>query len=348
MSEEYDPKPLSFHEIHLWGLQMHVMLNAGVPLHASLELIAMSDFPRLSSVCSLLAETIGQGRRLSEAMYMLNPTFSPFVINLVSVGEKSGRIVHVFDRIAERSFRRDKTERAVRGALAYPAFLGAVCLAMAFFMAFYMFPKLLPFLANLGVALPWPTRVLLWSTNHLASFLLVASVIGIWAAAFLATSKRPRVAAVRNWLLFKSPVIGKLNANRVHADSLNDLYLMLESNLDLLGCLKALNSPWPEHRARILDCITRIRAGESFSSAVEQSGMVPRWCNAPVRSADETGQLANTFRLLSEQIEESVAMEMERLVQLLEPAIMAGMGFVTGFIVVATFLPLYSMVSTGL
>lgn len=340
---EYEPYPLSYHQVHLWALQLHVMLGAGVPLHAALELISHSEMPRLSEACALLAETIGQGQRLSEAMKMLDPTFGAFVVNLVAVGEKSGRITQVFERLADRSFRRDRTQRAVRGALAYPFFLGAVCVGMAFFMAFYMFPKLLPFLTGLGIALPWPTRLLMWGSEHLTAFLLVCTVLVAWGAHLMATKPR-----VREWVLFGSPLFGKINRERVYADCLNDLYLLLESNCDLLMSLKTLNPPWAGLRERIEDCIERLRTGSSVTEAFEQSGMLPRHFMAPVSSAEETGQLPKAFKYLSEQLEESVGLQIERLVQLLEPAIMATMGVITGFIVLATFLPLYSMASSAL
>jgi len=340
---EYDPRPLSHHQVHLWALQLHVMLGAGVPLHGALELIAMSDMPRISEASALVAENIGQGRRMSEAMRLLDPTFSPFVINLVAVGERSGRITQVFERLAERSYRRDRTERAVRGALAYPLFLGGVCVAMAFFMASYMFPKLLPFLVGLGISLPWPTRLLIWGSQHLAPFLIVGTVLAAFLAHFVA--RKPRL---RDWLLFRSPLLGKVNRERVYGDCLNDLYMYLEAQCDLLVSLKSLNPPWQDLQERIMDSVDKIRAGSSITEAIEGSGMLPKAFNAPVKSAEETGRLPQTFRMLSEQLEESVTLEIERLVQLLEPAIMATMGFITGFIVLATFLPLYSMASSAL
>lgn len=340
---EYEPQAFSYHQLHLWALQMHVMLGAGVPLHGGLELIAMSEMPRLSEASALLAETIGQGRRLSEAMKVLDPTFGPFVINLVAVGERSGRLGEVFERLSERAFRRDRTDRAVKGALAYPFFLGALCLAMVFFMAFYMFPKLLPFLTGLGIALPWPTRVLIWGSEHLTTFLLVGTVLAAWGGHLVATKTR-----VREWLLFSSPVFGKINRERVYADTLNDLYLMLESNCDILASLKSLNPPWSALREQVLDCAEKLRSGLNVAQAMDQSGMLPHRYLAPVSTAEETGQLPRALRMLSEQLEENVTLQVDRLVQLLEPAIMAGMGLVTGFVVLATFLPLYSMASSAL
>ena len=219
---------------------------------------------------------------------------------------------------------------------------------MAFFMAFYMFPQLLPFLTGLRVPLPWPTRALIWGTDHLASFLVIFTVLAGWAAHLLRSSSNQRIARVRDWLLYRSPVFGKLNRERVYADCLSDLHLLLVASCDLVEGLKALNPPWLEQRERVRECVQEIRSGSSFSRAVETSGILPRRFLAQVNSAEETGQLPTTFRLLAAQLEESLTMEVERLVQLLEPAIMAGMGLVTGFIVLATFLPLYSMASTSL
>lgn len=347
MSTETEYPALNHQEVHLWALQMHLLLSSGMPLHEGLELLAASeDLPRISVVCDQLADGISQGQRLSQSMKSLNPTFGDLVVNFVAVGERSGRLPEVFARISQRALNRGKTEHTVRSALAYPIFLTVVSGAMAGFMAFYMFPQLLPFLTGLGVALPWPTRTLLWITNHLAFLLVLLTVLAGWAGYLMASKSSPWSERVRDWLLFKSPVVGKLNRNRVYADCLADLHLLLEAQCDLLGSLSSLRPPWSEQRERILVCVNEIGRGLSFSEAVEKSAMLPRWFLSPMSSAEETGQFSNTFKYLAEQLEESVMMDVERLLQLLEPALMAGMGLVTGFVVLATFLPLYSMTSS--
>lgn len=339
--------PLSHHEIHLWALQMHLLLSSGMPLHEGLELLASSeDLPRISTICDQLADGISQGQRLSQSMRSLNPTFGELVVNFVAVGERSGKLPEVFSRISERALRRGKTEHTVQAALAYPIFLTVVCGAMAGFMAFYMFPQLMPFLKGLGVTLPWPTRTLLWLTSHLTLLLVIFTVLAGWAGFLLASKTNPWATRVRDWLTYKSPVIGRLNRNRVYADCLADLHLLLEAQCDLLVSLSSLRPPWDEQRERILVCVHEIGTGLSFSEAVEKSGMLPRWFLSPMSSAEETGQFSNTFKYLSEQLEEAVIMDVERLLQLLEPMLMAGMGLVTGFVVLATFLPLYSMTSS--
>ena len=337
---------LNHQEVHLWALQMHLLLSSGMPLHEGLELLASSeDLPRISAVCDQLADGISQGQRLSQAMKSLNPTFGDLVVNFVAVGERSGKLPEVFARISERALRRGKTEHTVRAALAYPVFLTVVSGAMAGFMAFYMFPQLLPFLTGLGVALPWPTQALLWLTHHLVWILVLFTVLAGWAG-YLLGSRTPRSERVRDWLIYKAPVVGKLNRNRVYSDCLADMHLLLEAQCDLLVSLSSLRPPWTEQRERILVCVSEIGRGLSFSEAVEKSAMLPRWFLSPMSSAEETGQFSNTFKYLAEQLEESVMMDVERLLQLLEPALMAGMGLVTGFVVLATFLPLYSMTSS--
>lgn len=345
MSAEELPT-LTHQEVHLWGLQMHLLLGSGMPLHEGLELLAASeDLPRISSVCDRLAEGISQGLRLSQVMKLLHPTFSELVVSYVAVGEKSGRLHQVFARIAERSLRLGRTEQTVRSALAYPVFLTLVSVAMAGFMAFYMFPHLLPLLTGLGVPLPWPTRALLWGTHHLAWLLALFTVICGWLGYILAADHNPRLESFRDGLLYHSPVIGRLNRNRVYSDCLADLSMLLESQGDLLASLSSLRPPWMEQRQRILVCVKSIETGSSISQAVEESGVLPRWLLSPVSAAEETGQFAETFRYLSLQLEEAVLMELERLLQLLEPVLMGGMGLVTGFVVLATFLPLYSITS---
>ena len=346
--ERLPRQPLSHHEVYMWCLQTYIMLSSGVPLVSALESMATSDLPRVAPTCEVLAEKLSSGFRLSEAMKSLGNTFNDFIISIVVVGETTGGLAEVLERGSHRASRRDKTEREVRGALAYPFFLAVVSIGMALFMGFYMFPQLLPFLNGLGVPLPWPTRVLIWSTENLSSFVLIGTILVVWLIHLLLAGTDPRIQRFREWLLYNAPVVGELNADRTYADCASDLSLLLEAGCDLMTSLKSLQSGSPEYRKRIQKCIEAIQDGSDFPEAVEISGLFPRRFQMQIKSGDETGSLAKMFRHLSSVLDESITLRVAQLVQLLEPAILTIMGFVTGFVVLATFMPLYSMASTAL
>ena len=341
-------KPLGHHEVYMWSLQTYIMLSSGVPLVSALESMATSDLPRVAPTCEVLAEKISSGFRLSEAMRSLGNVFNDFIINIVVVGETTGSLAEVLERGSARASRRDRTEREIKGALAYPFFLAVVSIGMALFMGFYMFPQLLPFLNGLGVPLPWPTRVLIWCTESLSSFVLIGTILAVWFAHLIFAGTDPRIQRFREWLLYNAPVVGDLNADRTYADCASGLALLLEAGCDLMTCLKSLQSGSPEYRKRIQKCIEAIRDGVEFSEAVEISGLFPRRFQMQIKSGDETGSLAKMFRHLSSVLDESITFRVSQLVQLMEPAILTIMGFVTGFIVLATFMPLYSMASSTL
>lgn len=345
---EVQLQPLKHHEVHAWALQLHIMQSSGVPLITSLESLSRSEIPRMAPASAMLVQKILAGHSLSTAINSIKPAFSPFVVNMVQIGESSGHLATVLQRISLRSARRDKMERGIKGALAYPFFLAVVSVGMALFMAFYMFPKLLPFLTGLGVALPLPTRILIWATGNLSSFLLIFTILAVGAGRLLATSPDARLTRIRQWLLYKSPVIGPLNRDRVYADCFSDLNLLLEAGCDLLSSLKLLHSPWPEHNDRVRRCIELIREGVDFGEAGELSGLFPRRFLLQVKSGEETGQLPHIFKIISEQLDEMVNLRVVSIVAIAEPAIFALMGLVTGFVVLATFLPLYSLTSTAL
>ncbi|MGE0487730.1 MAG: type II secretion system F family protein [Vulcanimicrobiota bacterium] len=340
--------PLNTHELHLWALQLQMMWGSGVPLVRALESLAASEQPRLASTSAILVTKISHGRRLSEAMKSLGNTFSAFVVNLVTVAENSGRLAEVLERITQQSARRETMERSLKSALAYPAFLCLVSTAMAAFMALYMFPKLLPFLTGLRVPLPWPTRLLIWASQNLASILLILTTLGVWVGAVVAASSDPRVERLREWLWFETPLLGKLNHERVYADCLADLHLMLDAGCDLVTSLKTLYLPWPGYRRRLAQCIEEVRQGTEFSEALRISGLLPENLLVQIKAGEESGQLAVNFRRLSEFFDQSINLRTSQLVTLLEPLILTVMGLLTGFVVLATFLPLYNMAVTSL
>ncbi len=341
--------PLSHHDTHLWAFQLHIMLSAGITVVSSLESLAKSDLARLSTACAVLNEKIVGGMSLSQAMLSLRPTFSPLAINLVSIGEHTGQLSLVLRRLSARASRRDKMERMLKGSLAYPVFLSTVSLGMALFMAFYMFPKILPFLIGLGVTLPWPTRLLIWSVENLSSAVLIVTILLVGVIRLMATSEGGSpIARFRDRILYHSPVIGVLNRNRVYGDCFSDLHMLLEAGCDLLSSLKVIHSSWPEFNLRKERCLEELKAGSNFVEAVDSSQLFPRIFLLQLTSAEETGQLPRTFEMLSEQLDEMVTLKMNQLTQILEPLVFVVMGVITGFVVLATFLPMYGVVTSAL
>lgn len=340
--------PLSHHETHLWAFQLHTMLAAGIALVTSLETLARSELPSLANASQQLIDKLVAGMSLSQAMVSLRPTFSPLAINLVSIGEQSGKLVAVLERLSTRAARRDRMERSLKSALAYPMFLSAVSLSMALFMAFYMFPKMLPFLTGLGVGLPWPTRLLIWGVENLSSAVLIVTILLVGMFRLLASRHDATVSGFRDRLLFNSPVLGRLNRNRVYADAFGDLHLLLEAGCDLLLSLKVIHSSWPDFEQRKAQCLEALRAGASFPEAVDKSRLFPRIFLLQLASADEMGKLPRSFAMISDQLDEMIAMKVSQLVQILEPCLFMVMGLVTGFVVLATFLPMYGVVTSSL
>lgn len=340
--------PLSHHDVQVWSFQLSIMLSAGISLVSALESIAKGGMSRLASISELLSGKLSSGSSLSEAMTSVRPAFSPLAVNLVSIGEHSGQLSSVLRRLSSRAARRDSVERQLKSSLAYPLFLSAVSLGMALFMAFYMFPKILPFLVGLGVALPWPTRVLLWSVENLSSAVLIITIIIVGTVRLLSSSEDSRLRQARDSVVFSSPVIGEVNRHRVYADCFSDLHLLLEAGCDLLSSLKAVHSSWPEFNLRKEQCVEELRAGLNFVEAVEASGLFPRAFLLQLTSAEETGQLPRILEMLSDQLDESVTLKVRQLTQVFEPMVFVVMGVVTGFVVLATFLPLYGVVATAL
>ncbi len=123
---------------------------------------------------------------------------------------------------------------------------------------------------------------------------------------------------------------------------------MLEANVDLVTSLKALYSPSQTYKKKIENCLQDIKNGDSFSDAIQSSGLFPPEYYLQVSSAEETGQIPRILKRMAESLDETINTRISQLIQLLEPAILVVMGLVTGFVVLATFLPLYSMAATTL
>ena len=348
-SNQNNPRSaLTERDTQTWAIQLHLMLSAGVPLLTAWESLAESDLPRLAPACRRLATKLGHGHRLSSAMESMNPVFGEFVLSLVVIGENTGSLADVMERASERAARQDQLRREFKAALAYPSFLALSCIAMAFFMAFYMFPRLLPFLQGLSVPLPWPTRLLISLTGSFSSIILIATILGAWLLHLLLSGDDPRTERLRTWFFFQSPGLGSINSERELANSLKDLSLLLDAGCDLLTSLRTIRTSSSRQRRRVNDCLSALEGGANFTEAAHRSGLIPRRFAIRVTAAEEIGELARAFRDLADVLDESVNLRLSGLTQLAEPTILLLMGLACGFVVLATFMPLYTLATSAI
>jgi len=346
--ENFDPK-LSDSDLRDFFLQFQVLLDAGVPVTRALTSISESGQTKLSQVAEGLALELEKGRYLSSAMDEYPDSFDTLTRTTIRIGEKSGRLALIMSRLSSSYEWRMTVRKQLIEALLYPVCIVVMALAMVCFMSHYMLPRILPLLTSLGVPLPLPTRVLLffveqqWLFLLPAGFLLILLVDSTWG-------KGHREARAVHWVVYASPLLGRINRTRALSQLCSDLAMLAEVGLSFLDGVKALAGAVSDQRlGKALDSVYRkVLSGMEVEEALEaQPYLTPLVQNA-VATGLETGGLAESLRAAAAILDLEAEAATQHLLKMLEPLALAILGGLVGGILVACFLPLYSLMAKGL
>jgi type II secretory pathway component PulF len=228
----------------------------------------------------------------------------------------------------------------------YPAFVMFAAVAILAILMAFVVPTFLGMFAELGSALPLPTRILVGICNGIRQWWWAALLAGIGGVLLLQTLLRtPAGKRQLDRLLLHLPVFGSLLQRLLIARFSRTLGTMLSSGvpiLEALGTVRATVSNAVLDDA--LQAVERsLKTGESLARPMELSGAFPPLVSRMVMLGEETGQLDRMLVQLADSYEEEVEIQLGGLTQLLEPLLIVFVGGIVGFIVIAMFLPLLSL-----
>lgn len=340
--------------ISIFTRQMSAMLNAGLGIHKVLIFGADSTEGSMAIVLNDLANRVGDGWSLSNAMARHPKVFSPIYVGLIKAGESSGQLLEVVDKLADLTEKQVGLQKKLSSALVYPAFLVSVAgICLYGFLAFIL-PSMLPMVTTLGVTLPWPTRMLVLVANTLRSplslTLIVAAVLGvaigrphfrIWL------HKNPEIHLRLDQELLRFPVVGPLLYKITVARILYALSATLVGGIPLTRCLDLCRTiAGNAYIAQNLVGVSRdLTNGVPFSSALAENEVMPRSAVLILASAEEASDVSQLVVFLAKMYEEDVELSIATAMSLVEPLLMAFLGLIGGFVAIATMLPLVSLLN---
>ena len=293
-----------------------------------------------------ISSDVESGTRLSEALLHHPKAFPPFYINMVRAGEVGGILDEILRRLADLMEKQQRIRERVKSALMYPAFVMFAAVSILIILMAFVVPTFIGMFAELGSALPLPTRILVAMCNIIRGWwwLLVLAIGGF--IAFLQTLIRtPAGKRQLDRLLLHLPVVGSLIHRLLIARFARTFGTLLTSGvpiLEALGTVRTTVSNAVIDEA-LQDVERSLKTGESLARPLELSGAFPPLVSRMVALGEETGQLDKMLVQLADSYEEEVDIQLGGLTALLEPLLIVGVGGIVGFIVIAMFLPLLSL-----
>ena len=331
--------------------QMATLLNSGIKLTESLSVLTLqiSDVRFRAAIVDIRDRVI-TGESFTDALKDYGDYFDVIYVSMVRVGEVTGILGESFMTIATFMEKRQRVESKILTAMIYPIVLVLFCVAAILVLTTQVIPKIGEQITRTGKELPWITERLMDVSYVMTTWRLlvvIAVIVAIaWALKrFLRTS---RGAYMRDKLLLSLPMFGPLIKQRVVARFASTLSTLLGSGLAMAESLRVVSEVTGNmimkkaiHRSR-----ERILAGADIATPLRDSGVIDPAIAHMVAVGEKSGELETMLKSISDNLESSTDIVIERLSAAVEPVIIIIMAAIIGVIAYATILPILE-VSAG-
>lgn len=339
-------KKLNLEKFLIFNQQFVTLVRAGLPILKALDLLAerLTD-ARLGAYIRRVRDEVRNGALLSEA-FRRQGVFPPIYVTSVLAGEKSGSLPEVLDRYISYQ----KLVLAVRKklvvSLLYPSVLLTLVFGLMVFLVTYVVPNFAALYSSMSAELPALTQFLITFATAAKNYILIAAaalVVGALAFRWWARGEAAREALDR--LKFRTPVLGGIWIMYQVAQFARLLSTLLVGGIPLVQALETASESMSSGLMRKSLEKTRkmVREGQSLSAALAATGVFPTLAIDMTEVGESTGALPSMLNSVAEFYEEDVNIRTTAALALIEPAIMIFMGLFVAFILIALYLPIFSL-----
>ncbi len=332
--------------------QFGTMINAGLPLIQCLEILStQSENANLRKAVQVVKGQVEGGSTFSDALRKHPKIFDDLYTNMVHAGEVGGLLDTILNRLSKHIEKAMKLKGQIKSAMVYPsAIVGIAAIVITVLMIWVIpvFEKMFKDMSNGKVALPGPTQLVIDMSNFFQGnwYFILGAVVGIIVGVKKYYGTAQGRLAIDKFLL-KLPVFGDLIRKASVAKFTRTLGTLLSSGVPLLDALTicAKTSGNKVVEGALLDAKVSISGGKTIADPLAQSGTFPKMVTHMIAVGESTGALDSMLGKIADFYEEEVDQAVTNLTALLEPMMMVFLGVTVGFIVVAMYLPIFTMAS---
>ena len=330
--------------------QFGTMINAGLPLIQCLDILStQSENKVLRETVGDVKNSVEAGSTFSDALKKHPKVFDDLYVNMIHAGEVGGLLDTILTRLAKHIEKAMKLKGQIKSAMVYPSAIVGVAVIIISVLMIWVIPVFAQMFMEMSggkVGLPGPTQIVINVSNFFQSYwyamggAMVAAVIAI--KRYYATVNG-RVVIDR--LLLKVPIVGDLIRKASVAKFTRTLGTLITSGVPLLEglsiCAKTSGNKVIEEA--LMNARVSISGGKTISEPLAKCNVFPKMVTHMIAVGESTGALDAMLGKIADFYEDEVDQAVETLTSLLEPIMMVVLGTIIGFIVIAMYLPIFTM-----
>ncbi|MEX2260619.1 MAG: type II secretion system F family protein [Bryobacteraceae bacterium] len=342
-------RKLNLEKFLIFNQQFVTLIRAGLPILKALDLLAdrLTD-ARLSRPIQAVRAEVKNGTLLSEA-FRMQGIFPKIYVTSVMAGEKSGSLVEVLDRYITYQKLSLSVKKKVLVSLLYPSVLIVLVVLLIGFLVTYVVPNFAQLYSSMSAQLPQITLILIavgtTARNYILAF--IGGMIGA-GVLFRIWARRDSAKAKIDKVKLRTPILGEIWIKYQVAQFSRVLSTLLAGGIPLMqGLDTASDSLGTMLLRNTLDRAAKmVKEGQSLSAALTATGIFPSLAIDMIEVGESTGALPAMLTSVAEFYEDDVNTQMTAALSLIEPAIMIFMGIFVAFVLVALYLPIFSLADT--
>lgn len=323
--------------------ELSTLLRAGIPLLAALDTCIKQHRGMLREMLLSLRDHVASGLSLAEAMRRQPHAFDDLAVNLVEVGERSGGLEDVLERLVSYKQRSAQFRGRIANALIYPGIVLSMALLISILLMRYVVPNILEPLVRSGRPLPGITRIVKGCSDLLINqwWVIIFALLAI-VVSWVLLLRTNRGQLIWHRLQLKIPGIGNLLRKQLIVRLTMVIATLMRSGVPFLEALGIGRNIIGNRiiRKALDECREAVLAGRDIGPSLEQSGAFPPLVIHIFAVGQQSGQLEDLLDQLAAEYDRQVSASAQRLTSLLEPVMILILAVMVGLIAFATILPI--------
>ncbi|MCL2625603.1 MAG: type II secretion system F family protein [Cystobacterineae bacterium] len=340
---------ISNKDLLIFTKQLSTMIDAGLPLVQGLDMLASQiGNTRLRTVVTQVKEKIESGSSFSEALKDHPKVFDTLFVQLCAAGEVGGILDTILERLAAYKEKAAKLARRVRGAMAYPAVVLVIAIAVVIVLLWKVTPVFAKMFLDFGSELPGPTQFVVdlseWMQRNI---LYVLGVMIVVVIGFMLFSSWPKGKMFLDGLILKIPVFKQLVTKVAVARFSRTLGTLISAGVPILNALDVTANTAGNKviEKAIVDVRNEISEGKSIAGPLSNRKVFPSMVVQMIGVGEATGALDQMLTKIADFYDDEVDVAVGGLTALIEPLMMVVVGGIVGGFLIAMYLPVFSLVS---
>ena len=343
------PKKLKLKSLILFCRQLATLLRSGVPLIQCFDIVAsQSNDKFFKATLREISEDIQAGSLLSVAIERQGEKFPPMLCKMIAVGEETGDMAAIIERMADQYEADDRIRNKVKGAMTYPLVLLLVALGACVFMMIKVVPQFVDIFNQLNTDLPGMTKVLMAISDFLIHRWYLAIVLAVGTV--ILVLKIIRMPDVVRWMdrkkLTMKPIANPMQ-KMMSAQFARTLHTLISSGIPIVSALESTKENVDNTLAKdaIDEISLGIQKGKGISEQMKDYPFFPNLLVSMISIGEASGNLEEMLAKTADYYDEELDSAIGQLMTMMEPAMILVVGILIGGIVMALYAPMFGAIS---